>query len=176
MTPKQLRAVMPNAGSRADTYAAPLTAAAAEFDINTPRRLAAFIAQIAHESGELRYVREIWGPTAAQRGYEGRADLGNTQPGDGRRFMGRGFLQITGRSNYRAVGAALGVDLLTAPERLEEPELAARSAGWFWRDRDLNRMADADQFAAISRRINGGYNGIDDRIACWLLARDVFGV
>lgn len=174
MTPEQLRAVMLYAASRPDTYAPLLTAAAAEFGIDTPRRRAAWIAQIAHESGELRYTREIWGPTPAQTRYEGRVDLGNTQPGDGRRFLGRGLIQVTGRANTTACLAALGRDAGDL-EYLEQPEGASRSAGWFWRTRNLNRFADIDEFAALTRAINGGYNGIDERIRYWLRARHVFG-
>lgn len=172
MTPTELRTVMPQAGSRADTYAQPLTDACTEFGINTPKRLAAFIAQIALESGELRYTREIANGAA----YENRKDLGNTQLGDGPRFRGRGLLQITGRANYTACGAALSLDLLNEPELLERPIQACRSAAWFWHDRGLNRLADADQFGALTRRINGGYTHLDERIAYWLRARKVFGL
>ena len=101
-----------------------------EFDINTPLRQAAFLAQVGHESGGLHWLVELWGPTLAQRHYEDRDDLGNTIPGDGLRFRGRGLLQTTGRSNYLRTGKALGVDLIANPEKLAEPELASRSAGW----------------------------------------------
>lgn len=163
---------MPLAGSRADLYAQPLSEAAAEFGINTPKRIAAWIAQIAHESGELRYVREI----ASGDAYEGRKDLGNTQSGDGVRFKGRGLLQVTGRANYSACGAALGIDLIADPEFLERPIPACRSAAWFWKSRSLNRFADSNEFGTLSRAINGGYNGLDDRIAYWLRARQAFGL
>lgn len=139
--------------------------------INTPARQAAFLAQIGHESGRLRYVRERWGPTAAQRGYEGRADLGNTQPGDGKRYMGRGLIQITGRANYRRCGEALGLDLINRPELLEVHAHAAMSAAWFWSSRGLNELADAGEFDKITRRINGGQNGREERLALWQLAQ-----
>lgn len=172
MTPEQLSSVMPHAGSRATDFAEALTDAMAEFDINTPQRQAAFIAQIAHESGELRHTREIWGPTPVQSRYEGRADLGNTEPGDGSKFRGRGLIQITGRANYAECGAALGLDLLGAPELLEHPTAASRSAAWFWKHHGLNELADAGDFGHITRRINGGLNGQAERVAFWGLAKE----
>ena len=145
-----------------------------EFDINTPERKAAFLAQIGHESGHLHYLKEIWGPTDVQRRYEGRADLGNTEAGDGSRFRGRGYLQTTGRANYRRTGEALGVDLEESPELLEHPELAIRSAAWFWKEHGLNELADAGDFKLITKRINGGYNGYAERVALWEDAKQVF--
>lgn len=161
ITADQLRAVMPYANRRIDMFLAPLNAAMAEFEINTPARQAAFLAQIAHESGELRYVREL----ASGAAYEGRADLGNTQPGDGARFRGRGLIQITGRANYSRCGLALDLDLLDHPELLEEPANACRSAAWFWHNAGLNALADAGHFRLITKRINGGYNGAAERVA-----------
>ena len=160
---------MPGSEDRAAVYAGPLTSAMAEFGINTPQRQAAFLAQVAHESGSLRWVLEL-GTGAA---YEGRMDLGNKQPGDGARYRGRGLLQITGRANYMACGAALGLYLTVNPQLLEVPVNACRSAAWFWKLKGLNNLADRDQFGAITRAINGGYNGLDDRIAAWLIARKV---
>ena len=176
LTAAQLRAVMPSAGGRADVFAPILADVLLFRQINTPARIAAFLAQVGHESGQLRYVRELWGPTLAQRGYEGRADLGNTQPGDGKRFLGRGLIQITGRANYRACGIALGLDLEAQPELLETPAHATASAAWFWLNNGLNRFADQDSdaaFAQLTRRVNGGTNGLDDRRALWLRARAV---
>lgn len=172
MTPEILLRAMPYAGSRAVTYAQPLADAMAEFQIDTPQRQAAFLAQVCHESGSLRYVREL----ADGYGYEGRAELGNTQPGDGERFKGRGLLQITGRSNFRTCGAALGLPLIDRPELLEQPQGACRSAGWFWKWKDLNRLADEDKFGAITRIVNGGYNGLDDRLSHWLRIRRILGL
>lgn len=172
MTPTELLAMIPASTASASAFAAPLTAAMAEFGIDTHRRQAAFLAQVCHESGSLRYLREI----ASGKAYEGRADLGNVQPGDGPRFKGRGLLQVTGRANYLQCGAALGLDLLAAPEQLEKPGPACRSAGWYWRVRDLNRYADADQFGALTKAINGGFNGIDDRIQHWLRIRRCVGL
>ena len=135
----------------------------AKYEINTSLRLQHFMAQIAHESAGFRYLREVWGPTPAQTRYEGRKDLGNTQPGDGFRFRGRGFLQVTGRANYRRIGAAMGLDLEAHPEKLEEPAVALESACIYWRDHRLNALADKDDLRAITLRVNGGLNGYDSR-------------
>lgn len=161
MTPGELLKIMPYAGKRADKFAPYLTDAMEEFDINTPARQAAFLAQVGHESGQLRYVREI----ASGAAYEGRKDLGNTEPGDGIRFKGRGLIQITGRANYVECGKALALDLLLHPELLEETQSACRSTAWFWKSRGLNELADKGDFLRITRRINGGINGLSDRMA-----------
>lgn len=161
---------------RAQRFAEPITAAMAEFDISTPARQAAFLAQIGHESGGLHWTTELWGPTAAQRGYEGRRDLGNTRIGDGFAFRGRGLIQTTGRENYTKTGAALGVDLMANPEALAEPLLAARSAAWFWKSKGLNALADAGDFLTITKRINGGYNGLSERQMLWADAKKALGV
>lgn len=173
LTEQQLLRIYPNASQRAGVFVPALNRAMLRYQINTPSRQAAFLAQIGHESGQLRYVREIWGPTPAQSRYEGRKDLGNTQPGDGRRFMGRGLIQITGRENYRRTGAALGIPLLDSPELLEQTEWAAASAAWWWANHGLNELADAGEFEQITRRINGGLNGLADRLALWEKAKAV---
>lgn len=172
MTPQELTAIMPYAGSRASVFAEPLTNAMAEFGIDTAQRQAAFIAQVAHESGSLKYVREIADGSA----YEGRADLGNSSSGDGVKFKGRGLIQITGKANYRACGIGLSLDLIAFPHLLEEPINACRSAAWFWNSRGLNHFADNDYFGALTKRINGGFNGLDDRIQHWLRARKILGL
>lgn len=161
-------------GDLAVKYADVLTDAMDEYEINNRERKAAFMAQILHESGMLRYVKEIWGPSPAQSRYEGRKDLGNVQIGDGKLYMGRGFIQTTGRNNYQKTGEALGVDLLSNPELLETPILASRSAGWFWKNRGLNELADDGRFELITRRINGGINGLEDRERKWDISRRVF--
>ena len=165
MTPKQLALSTGARIDRASAFLPHIEAAMAEFDIDTPERQAAFLAQIGHESGGLKYMTEIWGPTPAQSRYEGRKDLGNVQVGDGIRYKGRGLIQTTGRANYAATGRALGIDLIANPEQLAEPELAARSAAWFWQSRKLNALADSGDFVTLTRRINGGTNGLADRMA-----------
>lgn len=154
---------------RAQQWAPHLSLAMERYAIDSPLRQAAFLAQVGHESGRLRYVREIWNPKqcAWQAKYEGRHDLGNTQPGDGERFKGRGLIQITGRANYRDCGAALELDLEASPELLEVPEHAALSAAWYWDTRHLNALADSEAIREITRRINGGFNGLDDRMALY---------
>ena len=172
MSPADLLAILPGAGRRADLLADPITSAMEEFEINTSARQAAFIAQVGHESGQFRYLEEL----ASGQGYEGRKDLGNIQPGDGRLYKGRGLIQITGRSNYAACSTALFGDesvLINDPERLCEPELAARSAAWFWKSHGLNELADAGNFERITRRINGGLNGQPERLAFYQRAQEV---
>lgn len=173
MTPQDLARATGARIDRATEWLPHIEAAMEEFEITTPERQAAFLAQIGHESGGLHWVTEIWGPTDTQRRYEGRADLGNTEPGDGVRFKGRGLIQTTGRANYRATGEALGVDLIAQPELLADSVLAARSAAWFWKEHGLNELADAGDFMRITRRINGGLNGFDDRLALFEVAKEV---
>ncbi len=173
ITQQQLLQILPNARSQAGVFASVLNEAMLRYQIIGPKRMAAFIAQIGHESGQLQYVREIWGPTAAQLRYEGRADLGNTVAGDGSRYRGRGLIQITGRANYAVCGEALGIDLINHPELLEQPQYACLSAAWFWATKGLNTLADVGEFNAITRRINGGLNGLADRLKLWAKAREV---
>ena len=171
-----LRSTMPLLrADKAEAYLPYLAEAMRENEINTAGRQAAFLAQLAHESGQLRYWEEI----ASGAAYEGRVDLGNTQPGDGRRFKGRGPIQVTGRANYRAAGAALGVDLEGHPELASTVEVGFRVAGWYWKKRGLNQLADDDtleSFRKITRRINGGYNGQEDRLRYWRLARKAYAL
>jgi putative chitinase len=172
----QLLAIMPLAGSRVPMYVQPLNDALDEFGITTPARTAAFLAQIAHESAELRFTLELADGTAYEPPTQNAADLGNTEPGDGPRFKGRGLLQVTGRRNYRDCGAGLGLDLVAHPELLEAPTGACRSAAWFWRGHGLNEAADVDRFFAITKTINGGYTHGDERLAYWLRARRALGI
>jgi putative chitinase len=189
LTREQLAAVFPGLDTTtADYYLDPLRRALAEFEINAPVRAAAFLAQVGHESAGLRFWREVWGPTPDQIGYEPPSakakDLGNTEPGDGYRFRGRGPIQITGRANYRNCGLALGLDLVIEPELLEGPEHGFRAAGWFWKSRALNVFADRntfDGFRFITRRINGAATmGAPShharRVERWLRARTAFGL
>jgi predicted chitinase len=184
LTDDHLRGIMPalRAARRAE-FLPFLQPALIEFAIDTPPRGAAFLAQLAHESGQLRFMEEIWGPTAAQKRYEPPSDLatklGNTDTGDGQRFKGRGPIQITGRANYRRYGDLLGVDLVTTPADAARPPLAFRIAGLFWMRNGLNELADqvtAEAFRAITKRINGGLNGLADRERFYAVARDVLGV
>lgn len=167
ITEQQLLQILPNAGRNAGAFVPALNTAMNHYGIVGAARVAAFIAQIGHESGQLRWVREIWGPTAQQLKYEGRADLGNTEKGDGSKYRGRGLIQVTGRVNYKACGEALGLDLINNPELLELPQHAAMSAAWFWSTRGLNTLADQGEFVKITRRINGGVNGLADRQALY---------
>lgn len=169
ITLDQLRAIMPHAGTRAAVFLPAINDAMDEFGIDTPPRQAAFLAQICHESGSLCYVREL----ASGAAYEGRADLGNTEPGDGVRYKGRGLIQITGRANYAECGQVLGLPLEQQPELLEQVGAACRSAAWFWTSRGLNEVADRRDFRLITRRINGGLNGFADRLAAWERAEAV---
>jgi putative chitinase len=139
----------------------------AKYNITTKLRIAHFLAQIMHESGGFRWLREIWGPTDVQRRYEGRRDLGNTQPGDGKRYMGRGVIQLTGRANYaqatRELGKSFGVDFVANPVLAEQAPYAVLIAGWYWDSRNINGPADRDDLNRVTRLINGGTNGINDR-------------
>jgi predicted chitinase len=156
LTAAQLRCVMPTLTSAlADVYIDPLVAAMQSKSINTFLRVTAFLAQIGHESGELRW----WSELGNCNYLEGRKDLGNTSPGDGCKYKGRGPLQLTGKVNYKAAGAALGLDLLGNPEQVAQPSAGFLTTAWFWDTRKLNRWADVGDFDAITYRVNGGYNG-----------------
>lgn len=173
LSARELAAAAQCSVARAGVWLGPVNAAMARFEINTSKRAAAFIAQIAHESGRFQFVREIWNPAQCpwQARYEGRLDLGNTEAGDGSRFRGRGLIQITGRANYRSCGAALEQDFEANPALLERPDYAALSAAWFWKSHGCNALADRDEFTNITRRINGGTNGLADRKALWETAK-----
>lgn len=166
---------------RAQTWSPYLAEAMAMYAIDTPERAAAFLAQIGHESGGLRFVVELWGPTPAQARYEGRADLGNVRPGDGFRFRGRGLIQTTGRANYARVRDRLAEklpdldvpDFESDPDELAQCRWAALSAADYWDMKGLNELADTGDFEHITRRINGGLNGQADRLAKWERAKEV---
>ena len=156
-----------------------LNKAMAEFDITTPQRVTAFIAQIAHETGQFQWLEELWGPTPAQLRYDRRGNKLGNQPGDGKRYKGRGPIQITGRSNYRKYGAKLGLRLEDKPELAAQPAHGARIAACYWRDHGLNELADANTLAAfqqITKGINGGLNGLADRVDRWEAAKQFFGI
>ncbi len=168
----QLSVIMPASRERIPIWVEPLNETMDEFGIVNPARQAAFLAQIAHESAELQWLKEKTDGSE----YEGRADLGNRFPGDGAKFIGRGLLQITGRDNYQKASDALGVDFIANPDLLLQPRNAARSAGWFWKMRGLNELADQGRFGSITRAINGGYNGLDSRLGYWVAARRCVGL
>lgn len=131
-----------------------------KYEINTDLRLAHFLAQIAHESDHFRTTEEY----ASGRVYEGRRDLGNVRRGDGARYKGRGVIQLTGRANYRTYGEILGIDLEGHPELAATAEVSVLTALEYWKQRSLNHWADADNVKQITRKINGGYNGLQSRI------------
>jgi putative chitinase len=156
-----------------------LNAAMHEFDITTPAREAAFLAQIGHETSDLRHLQELWGPTEQQKKYEPPSPLatrlGNVMPGDGLRFRGRGAVQLTGRQNYQRASKFFNVDFESEPRKVASADYAFRVAGWYWQIKDLNALADAGDFAEITRRINGGTTGERDRNARFMAALDVLG-
>jgi len=155
---------------RAVTFSGPLAAAMHANQINTPLRQAHFLAQLGHESGSLTYTAEL----ASGAAYEGRIDLGNTDPSDGPRFKGRGLIQLTGRANYTSYGNDRGHDYITGlnPNLLAtDPKIAADCSGWFWATRQLNELADSDDLLTITKRINGGTHGFDDRARRLKLAK-----
>lgn len=181
ITDDSLKHIMPSLPeAKRAAFLPPLQSAMNEFAVNTPKREAAFLAQIAHESGEFKWMEELWGPTPAQNGYEPPSSkakgLGNIQPGDGKRFKGRGPIQITGRANYLKYGGLLGIDLVNTPEKAATPEVGFRVAGLFWQKNGLNELADGEMFETITRRINGGLTGLDDRLKYYTRAKQVLGV
>ena len=183
MTTLQLKAAACTTTTNAQLFLPYLNDTLAKYNILSPVRQLCFMAQVSHESGGLYYTEELASGTA----YEGRASLGNTQPGDGPRFKGRGLIQITGRANYQLLSNALQADFITNPTLLggknitvctpDQLKYAALSAGWFWNKVNLNIFADKislqqpidegtnlDNFKEITRRINGGFNGLADRL------------
>jgi putative chitinase len=177
ITVRQLQQIFPNAGRNAGVFVPALNAAMGKWGIVTRLRRAAFLAQVGHESGQFRYVRELGsdkylskydtGPLAARLGNTPEAD------GDGQKYRGHGLIQITGRDNHARCGEALGLDLLNHPELLEQPEHAANSAAWFWHKEGLNSLADKGAFVTITKRINGGTNGLEERQAFYEAALKV---
>jgi putative chitinase len=158
----------------ANSVVAGLTGYGAAVGLGQPHRLAQYLAQLMHESGTFNYDRELWGPTAAQKRYEGRKDLGNTVKGDGSKYRGRGPIQITGRANYRAFTAwarkldAKAPNFESDPDAVNTDPWEGLGPIWFWDSRGLNRYADAGDVEMVTRKINGGLNGLDDRIH-WLV-------
>lgn len=171
VTGDQLRAIMPRAPLGTALI---LSRWMPQYGITTRLRKAAFLATIAHECGEFRWLSEIWGPTEAQARYEYRRDLGNVQPGDGFRFRGRGCIQITGRTNYANASIGIGIDIVGNPALIETPDGAVHSACWWWRENGCNEIADTGDMRAVTRRVNGGQNGIGDRMRYYALALAAF--
>jgi predicted chitinase/uncharacterized protein YukE len=173
ITMEVLKAVMPLLPPKKAAELLPLLQSAmAEAGITTPQRQAAFLGQLAHESGQFRYMQEI----ADGSKYEGRRDLGNVNPGDGPLYKGRGPIQLTGRENYRVAGEALGLDLERNPQQVADPKVGFRTAAWYWESRGLNELADDGNYREITRRINGGYNGMADREQYYAAAKKALGL
>lgn len=164
--PSTMRALFSRFGANVDRSVDLGIAAAIHFPpfglfLGDGLRLAHFMAQLAHESGNFKYMEEI----ASGQAYEGRKDLGNTQPGDGKRYKGRGPIQLTGRANYASFGRKIGINLERYPELAANPSIGLHVAIFYWNDRRLSEIADEDDIEAITRKINGGLNGLDDRKA-----------
>jgi putative chitinase len=199
ITESQIVAILPGAAKVAGKFTPGLNAAMAKYQITTPARMAAFIAQVGHESGQLTAVVENLNYSAqalqvtwpsrfsaeqaaacarqpekiANIAYASRMGNGAPGSGDGWKYRGRGLIQVTGKANYQKCGDALGLDLIAQPELLEQPANAAMSAAWFWSANGLNPLADAGDLHAITRKINGGLNGYADRAAIYARALKV---
>ncbi|TQF69170.1 hypothetical protein FK531_10415 [Rhodococcus spelaei] len=170
VTPDELARIVPRMPTeKVAEYVAPLNEAMARGGIDTPVRQAAFIAQLAVESDSFRTFQEY----ASGSDYEGRADLGNTQAGDGERYKGRGAIQITGRHNYESVSQYTGIDFVAHPELLEAPENAFTTAAWYWTSRNLNQVADSAGIVRVSEVVNGGHNALAQRVADFQRGLDV---
>ena len=158
--------------SDARNHAKHLFRAMEQYEVNDEWRAAAFLAQWAHETGGWRWMRELGGPSYFDR-YDGRKDLGNTEPGDGYRYRGRGYCMLTGRRNYTYMGNALALPLVEQPDMAELPAIASRIAGRYWEDKQLNELADEGKFKSITMLINGGLNGFEDRKKKYYMAKRV---
>ena len=214
ITTAQLLRILPNARPVAGIFVPALNRAMARYEINTPARQAAFLAQVGHESGQLRSLSESLyykdatrvaqlfkygfdvnkngrvdpaevrdaeaylrnSEKLANRVYGGRYGNGPESSGDGFKYRARGLIGVTFLDNYRLAGKAMGLPLLDQPELLEQPEYAALSAAWFWWDRGLNELADAGLFDSITRKVNGGGNGVAERRALWATAKEMLCV
>lgn len=140
-----------------------------DYGVNTYLRICHFLAQAAHESDSFKTLEEY----ASGAAYEGRKDLGNVKPGDGKRYKGRGIFQLTGRANYRVMSDKLDKPLEDNPDLAKTPEISVLTALEYWKSRGLNKFADADDVKTITKRINGGYNGFEDRKAYLARAKTV---
>jgi putative chitinase len=191
ITQQQLADCLGIKADRAAKWCDVLNSAMEAYQINTPKRVAAFLSQIGHESGRLQYTTELWGPTPAQRRYEGRADLGNIHPNDGSIFRGHGLIQVTGRANHRAAYIRLKTELGASvpnfemkPEALALPKWAALSAADYWDANNLNVLADKGDCIGISSLVNTGkrttapakINGLNERLQIYATCCKVLGV
>jgi putative chitinase len=173
VTSDQLRKIWTHAPSvRCVSFAPLLSSAMQRFGIDTPEEIVEFLAQVSHESGEGQWLKEL----ASGKAYEGRKDLGNTQPGWGVLYKGRGLIQCTGYTNYVLMGHLLGLDLINHPELLEEPANACLSAAAFWWNHHLDNLALKKDFVGVTKVINGGTNGLKEREEYLALARAALGV
>jgi putative chitinase len=171
LTPEVLQKCFRNASKQAVLrYVGELNLRLQQFPVNTPQRLCMFLAQLGHESGELLYCEEI----ASGSAYEGRLDLGNTQPGDGRKYKGRGLIQLTGKKNYTLAGLAMDLPLLENPELLLTPANAVLVSFWFFENNNLWSICDSGDFKKLTRRINGGLNGYEHRLQLLKQCREQF--
>ncbi len=166
LAPSANAAIVAGIAERFDAFAG-------EHAVATRLRICHFLAQAAHETDGFRTLEEYGGPAYFIR-YEGRRDLGNTQPGDGIRYHGRGIFQLTGRANYRRLSQLLGIDLETEPERAKEPETSLRIAFAYWVERAINPAADADEIERVTRLINGGRNGLAERARYLAKAKQIW--
>ena len=175
LTRDEVLFIMPLAQKRVDKFLPYINQYAPKYGVTTTLRMAHFLAQIAHESGQLQYVRELASGAAYDTGAKAKM-LGNTpeKDGDGQRYKGRGLIQITGKTNYKAASKALGVDFIANPDKLEEPKYAVASALWYWQSHGCNELADLNDSVKVTRRINGGMNGLDDRLRYLGRAKQVF--
>ena len=178
LTPAQIANSTGATLMRATNWLQSLCTAMTWYEITTPARQAAFLAQIGEESEHLEYTREIWGPTTEQRTYEGRKDLGNCQVGDGYKYRGASLIETTGRFNFCKTRDGLRLllpdtpDFEVFPELLEAPKWAALASAWFWKEHGCNELADLGDFETITRHINGGLNGYGTRCSLWACAKE----
>lgn len=171
ITKQQLKQLAPNSRDEIiDPLVKYLNIYMPKYEVNTYLRVCHFLAQAAHEAASFRTLREY----ASGSAYEGRKDLGNVRPGDGVRYRGRGIFQLTGRANYKTIGTKLGYDLENNPELAESPEISVLTALEYWNSRNLSPLADRDQVELITRRINGGLNGFEDRKKYLERAKKIF--
>lgn len=176
ITATQLKEICPNMTlAKAEKYVPFINQSIVAANLTTVKRLAFFLAQLAHESLQFYYTKEV----ASGKDYEPSKNpslakkLGNTTEGDGIKYKGRSFIQVTGKANYGACGEFLGLDLINHPELLEEPVNAFKASVWYWISRDLNKYADSDNFKGLTKAINGAYNGLEDRVKYLNKALDV---